>query len=97
MILDVHEAVRIYLDPDPTGGYEPICGEERLRARFGSDFEQVKARIREFLDPICAFDVSTLDLREIADRTAARAKELLPDLDPVLCRSIGNYHSYSYK
>jgi hypothetical protein len=97
VIFDVQEAVRIYLDPQLTGGFEPIYGEERLRARYGADLEQVKARIREFLDPICAFDVSTLDLCEIADRTAARARDLHPDLDPVLCRSIGNYLSYSYK
>jgi hypothetical protein len=97
MGFDIHEAVRIYLDPERTGGYEPTYGESRLRARYGAEFDEAKVRVRWFLDPICAFDVSTLDLREIADRAAARAKELHPDLDPVLCRAIGSYLSYGYR
>jgi len=97
--LDIQEAVRIYLDPDRTGGYEPIYGERRLRERFGADAAHVKARIDEFLAPVHAFGdgIRSEPLTQISERGAARAQELYPTLDPILYRAISNTLAYAWK
>jgi hypothetical protein len=98
MDFDIQEALRTYLDPDSSGGFQPIGGKERLRRSYGARFEQVMARIQAFLQPIVAFAYEPgVDRRAIGERVAARAKQLQPDLDPVLCRAIGNSVEYDWR
>jgi hypothetical protein len=98
-LIDVNQALRIYLGSDQNGGVEPYGMVARVEARYGSNASTVIAELESVLDGLYQeSDVINLPtLADIAIFVEKRVRLRRPDLEDDVCKAIGNYVSYSYR
>lgn len=96
---EVNEAMRLYLGGGDNGGYEPLRKEDRLRERYGTQWENVQKVLDDYLKIVMDIPVEwdKESLSEAGLKVKGIIKEKFPSLDDFTCRSMSNYFTYQWK
>lgn len=96
---EINEAMRLYLGDKENGGYDPLRKEDRLRERYGTQWEDVQKVLEGYLK--IAMDIPVewekVTLSEAGLKVKGIVKEKFPYFDDFTCRSISNYFTYQWK
>jgi len=95
--LDINHILRIYLDADADGAFQPFGCEERLRLAFPKDYSRVMKLASPYLDEHQSPDWSRGDLVEESNRFAETLRQKFPELDDICIRALANRWAFDYK
>ena len=90
--------IKIYLGAGPTGGYQPIGQQDRMKQAFPQDHEHKLARIKKYLDedhPPAAW--SSNDLVQEQKAFEAMLAKKFPELDSVAINALACCWSYQWR
>jgi AraC-like DNA-binding protein len=91
-------AIKIYLGAGPTGGYQPIDQQERMKQAFPNDHEQKLTRIKKYLEEDHPPDTwSSSDLVQEQKAFEALLAKKFPELDSVAVNSLACCWSYQWR
>ncbi|WP_018623480.1 hypothetical protein [Kangiella aquimarina] len=96
-MIDINEALTVYLGTDESGGYMPMGQEERLRKHYGEKWKQAMAAIDSYLEFDFSPDWSKHDLNSAAISFSVEVLKDHPELKEYVARALGNRFTYDFR
>ena len=96
-MIDINEALAVYLGTDDRGGYMPVGHEMRLEKHYGDSWEQAMNAIQVYLQFDYTPDWSENDLNSVADAFTEAVSSRFPELSANVARALGNRFSYGWR
>jgi hypothetical protein len=96
-MIDINEALTVYLGTDDSGGYSPVGHEDRLKERYGDAWPEVLTVIEEYLQFDYHPDWSKQDLNNAGAEFSEAVSIRYPDLATNVVRALGNRFAYGWR
>jgi hypothetical protein len=94
---DANTILRVYLDPDENGGFQPIGCEDRLSRAYGRDADAKKKEVERYLSFPHAPDWKRHELIEEGEIYASLLRTHFPELHEVIVKALANRFMYNWR